>query len=314
MKIIFFGTPEYVLPILNSLYKSLKGKSGESPIVAVVTQKPRPKGRQQKLFYTPVDNWAHLKNIPKYYTSRELLKDNISADVGVLASFGEIISKEVLGIFPHGILNIHPSLLPKFRGAAPVQATIATGEKQSGATIIKLDEKLDHGPIISQFKEKVRDNDTTESLRNRLFEKSAEVITTLLPAYIKGKINPREQAQKEAIFTTLLKKAHGFIPSKYLQAAFEGRTLQDEWKIPFVKDFTTHPSPSTLHQFIRAMQPWPQAWTDVKVTSNKKQVTKRIKILKAHLEDNKLKLDEVQLEGKNRVSWKQFRQGYTVLF
>ena len=324
MKIVFFGTPEYVVPILDSLHKAFKSKTGESPISAVVTQKPRPKGRKQKFSSTPVDNWARLKNIPKYYSSYELLKDNVSVDVGVLASFGEIISKEVLSIFPHGILNIHPSLLPKFRGASPIQATIVSGEKQSGATIIKLDEKLDHGPIISQFKEEVRDDDTTETLRNRLFEKSAEVITTLLPAYIKGKINPREQAHKEATFTTLLTKAHGFIPPKYLKLALRGEKAVEKWKIPFIKDYSLKPTPYTLERFIRAMQPWPVAWTEIKLKAQSEKLKvkqslplrgKRLKIIKAYLEDGKLVLDEVQLEGKSPVSWKQFKAGHeTVIF
>jgi len=181
---------------------------------------------------------------------------------------------------------------------------------------MKIDEKMDHGPIVSQFKEEVHMQDTADSLRERLFKRSAEVLTTLLPAYLEGKIKLREQDHKKATFTTLLKKQHGLIPPKYLKAALEGKSLQINWEVPFIKDFTIHHSPSTIHQFIRAMQPWPVAWTNMKLkVKNEKSKVRRLKILDAYIQDDKLVLDEVQLEGKNPVSWKQFNQGYaTVIF
>ena len=320
MKIVFFGTPDYVVPILESLHRAFKGRARESSIVGVVTQKPSPVGRKKMLTYSAVDAWAHKKKVPVIYDFADLIQ--IKADVGVLAAYGSIIPKKVIDHFPHGILNVHPSLLPEFRGASPVQAIIVSGQ-EAGATIIKIDEKMDHGPIVSQFKEEVQVQDTADSLRERLFKKSAEVLTALLPAYLEGKIKPREQDHKKATFTTLLKKGHGLIPPNYLKAALEGKSLQVDWEVPFIKDFTIHHSPSAIHQFIRAMQPWPVAWTKVKLSSDQK--IKRLKILKAYIEPShatsyklpatKLVLDEVQLEGKNPVSWKQLIQGYaTVMF
>ena len=320
MRIVFFGTPDYVLPILDSLHQVYRSKTGEPPISAVVTQKPRPTGRKQILTYSPVDTWARKKKVPVFYNSYDLIKNKVQAELGIIASFGQIIPKNAISHFPYGILNIHFSLLPKLRGAAPVEATIVMGEREAGVSIFAIDELLDHGPIISQFTEEVRDDDTSKSLRLRLFKRTNEVLLTLLPAYLKGQITPREQDHKSATFTTLVKKADGFIPPKYLARAIEqGSELRKvrnlpKWKIPFIKDYSLKPDPYTLDRFIRAMQSWPVAWTEVKMTNNKKQITKRMKILKAHLEDKKLKLDEVQLEGKNPVSWKQFRQGYTVIF
>ncbi len=316
MRIVFFGTPDYVIPILDRLHKTFKARSGESPITAIVTQKPKPAGRKQTLTYSPIDEWAHKKGVEKFYSSREFLESGIKADVGVLAAYGKILPKEVLNHFPHGILNIHPSLLPILRGASPVQATIITS-KEAGTTIIKLDEKMDHGPIISQFKEERKDEDTTESLRSRLFENSAEVLATLLPAYIKGKITPRPQDHNKATFTTLVKKADAFIQPKHLEACLRGQTLKAEWKIPFTKGYSIVPSANSLDLFIRAMQPWPVAWTLLRLNSSGQ--AKRLKILKAHVEPingltgqriNKLILDSVQLEGKNPVSWKQFTEAY----
>ena len=306
MRVVFFGTPEYILPVLTSLHKTFKSKSGISPIVAVVTQSPKPVGRKKVLTYSPIDKWAHERKIPVFYHCKKLLEENISADLGVLASFGQVIPKEVINLFTHGILNVHPSLLPKYRGSSPARAAIVSGDKETGVTIIKLDEEVDHGLVISQFTEGVQEKDTTETLRKRLFERSAKVLIELLPHYLKGEITPRKQEHDKAVYTTQIKKEHAFIPPEYLAAALAGKTTKERWKIPFIKKYSLFPGPETLDRFVRAMQPWPLAWTRVTFTNT----TKRLKILKAHLENGKFILDEIQLEGKNPVSWKQFREGY----
>ena len=174
MKIVFFGTPDYVLPVLEQVHKKIKGKIG-SPVVAVVTQSPKPAGREKKITFSPVDAWAHKRKIPIYYKSSDLIKDGPEADFGVLAAYGEIIPVGVINNFKYGILNLHPSLLPQFRGASPVQGAIASGATQTGVTVIKLDQKLDHGPILSQFKEQLLPEDTTDTLRERLFSRGADV-------------------------------------------------------------------------------------------------------------------------------------------
>jgi len=315
MKIVFFGTPEYVLPILDSLHKTFKTRASNSPIVAVVTQKPKPSGRKQILEYSPVDSWAHKKSIPKYFDAIDVFRNKVSAELGVVASYGAIIPKNVIDYFKYGIMNIHPSLLPKFRGASPVQATIVSGDKETGVTIIKIDEKVDHGPIISQFKEEVLPEDTTATLRKRLFEKSAEILTTLVPAFLSGKISPREQNHQEATITSLLKKDHGFIPSRYLRLAFKEQSFKGTWKIPFIQDYSLQPTTYNIYSFIRAMDPWPVAWTEIKIMVNGQWLKKRLKIIKTHLEElsinhQSLIIDIVQLEGKNPVSWEQFKEAY----
>mgnify|MGYP005841331279 FL=1 len=311
MKIIFFGTPEYVLPILDSLHNDLKTKKGKSPIVAVVTQPPKPTGRKQKLEYSPVDTWAYKKSIQ---IIRNLDINSLpSADLGILASYGKIIPEMIIKYFPFGILNIHPSLLPLWRGSSPVQATIISGEK-AGVTVIKVDEKLDHGPIVSQFTDQVLPEDTTESLRKRLFERSAQVLTTLIPAFIQGKITLHQQKHQEATFTREIKKEDAFVPSESIESALLGITRNNLWQIPFMRlrnnSYTLYPTPYNLNNFIRAMQPWPQAWTKIRI----KNKELRLKILNAHLkktpEYSQLILDKVQLEGKNPVTWKQFKEGY----
>ncbi|KKU25268.1 methionyl-tRNA formyltransferase [Candidatus Woesebacteria bacterium RIFOXYC1_FULL_46_16] len=279
MKIVFFGTPDYVLPILTSLHKKFVSGPGVSPIAAVVTQSPKPTGRKQILTYSPVDKWAHEHKIDIFYQSSELIKNSVKADIGVLAAYGEIIPKIVIDTFPHGILVVHPSLLPKYRGASPIQGAIANGDKQVGVTIIKMDEKMDHGPIVSQFKEETKPDDTTDTLRARLFERSKDVIVEMIEPYLQGKIKPKEQNHDEATYTKIITKQDGFIEAE----SFTSEAAKAE-------------------RFIRAMQPWPQAWTLIG--------KKRLKILKAHLESGKLILDEVQLEGKSPVSWEEFKRGY----
>lgn len=201
-------------------------------------------------------------------------------EVAILANFGAILSKEILKIPKKGLLNIHPSLLPKYRGPSPVQTAILNNEQETGVTIFKMDDQVDHGPILVQSKEEIKSSDTSESLYQRLFQIGTKTLKTILPAYIEGKIELREQNHKKATFTKKLTK--------------------DDGQIDWQKDNVY------LDRFIRAMSPWPGAWTEVKINNQ----TKRLKILKAHLEKNKLIIDRVQLEGKTPVSFKQFQEGY----
>mgnify|MGYP001612898842 FL=1 len=310
MKIVFFGTPEYVLPILTSLHKKFVTGPGKSPIEAVVTQSPKPVGRAQLKEYSAIDKWGFEHKIPVYYSSMELLKEGTDADLGILAAFSEIIPPEVIKLFPNGILNIHPSLLPKLRGASPIQGTILTEDSTSGVTIMKMDEKLDHGQIISQFKDEIKPDDTTGSLRTRLFERSAEVLVEMLEPYLDGKIKLKTQDESDVTTTRKITKEDGRIPGLILADTLQGSPFKGAWKIDFVKDFETVPTPILLDKFIRAMYPWPEAWTMVKVVPTAEP--KRLKILKSHLGETTgiLEIDEVQMEGKTPVSWKQFTAAY----
>ena len=148
--------------------------------------------------------------------------------------------------------------------------------------------------------------DTWGLLKVRLFERTKDVLIELIPHYLEGKIKTRKQDEKDVSYTILVKKEHGFVPPKYLEAALKGKSLKEAWPIPFIKDYSLHPSSYTLDCFIRAMDPWPQAWTNITIGKE----TRRLKIIKSHLEEEKLVLDEVQLEGKNPVSWKEFKMGY----
>src|SRR5260221_5891079 len=271
MKIIFFGTPDYVIPIAEKLDKNYE-------LVAVVTQPPKLAGRKQFRSFSPIDNWAHKKKV-KVITELNL-KDFPEAELGIVASYGVIIPQNVIEYFKYGILNIHPSLLPKYRGASPIQAAIRD-EDTTGVTIIKMDKLMHHGPILSKFKESIDQSDTTYTLRKRLFERSAQFIVDLIPNYVSKRVLPKEQDHAKATFTKIIKSEDGFID---------------------IKDFKNLEKHKFIERKIRAMTPWPGAWTTVK--------GRRLKLLKSHLENEKLILDEVQLEGKKPVIWKQFSTGH----
>ena len=201
------------------------------------------------------------------------------ADVFIIADFGQIIPKKILEMPKYGSLCLHPSLLPKYRGASPVQYAIMNAEKETGMTIFKMDKKIDHGPIIVQFKDEIRNSDTAESLYRRLFTAGAQILATILPTWVEGKIKPRPQDHSKATYAPLLSCEDGRI----------------DWQ----------KSDAEIERFIRAMTPWPSAWTYVQLNK------KRLKILKAHLENGKLVFDLVQLEGKKPITWKQFLAGYS---
>lgn len=325
-KVIFFGTPDYVIPVLDAL------KRAKYDITAVVTRAPKPVGRRQILTSSPVALWATKNNIP-VFSPKKLDEEFISnikhltsnINVAILAAFGRIIPQALIDAFPYGIINIHPSLLPKYRGASPIEAALVAGEKQTGVTIIKLDAELDHGPIISQFVEPIKEDDTRVTLRERLFQKAAQNLVEILPHYVEGRISLKEQNHAKATFTNLMKKEDGFIPPQYLASCLQGVALEAQWPIPFIKDFTIHPSPITIYNFIRAVNPWPGAFTSVKLKVKIEKLEKKLKILKAHVVKNtsgvdpdspevdgstRLVPDLVQLEGKTPVSWQQFQAGY----
>lgn len=304
MNIVFFGTPKYAIPILSSLHKAYN-RGRERQLIAVVTQPPKPVGREKKVEHSPVDNWAFKHNLPIATN----INDAPIADLGVLASYGKIIPQNIIDRFKFGIINIHPSALPEFRGPSPIQANIFTGKKDVIVTAIKMDDKMDHGPILSTFKEQIELNDTSETLRSKVFDRSAEFVVELIPAFMSGKITLKPQDESKATYTKLIKKVDGHINPEYISHALTGETSKKDWEISWLPDYSTKPTADALNNFIRAMNPWPVAWSDIFI--NETALTpKKIKFIKSHIEEGHLVLDIVQLEGKNAVSWNEFKRGY----
>ena len=233
--------------------------------------------------------------------------------VGVLASYGKIIPQSTLDSIPMGILNLHPSLLPKYRGPSPVQSAIIAGEEKTGISIMKMDEQIDHGPVLLQIEEEIKNTDTSQSLYQRLFSIGAQKLLEILPDYLADQIELQDQDHRQATYTKKLKRESGFIPIDIISQATRGNNFVAQPHTPYADLFIIDKNPITpeiVERTIRAFSPWPGVWSEIEWQAENGQTHKRIKILIAHLEDKKLTVDEVQLEGKNPVTLTQFCQGY----
>ena len=277
MKYIFLGTPEFAAVILEKLINA-----GHRP-EAVVCNPDELIGRKKVLTSPPVKVLAEKFNVSifqpeKLHNNSEFLKQikKINPDLAIVAAYGKIIPKNILDIPRYGTINIHPSLLPKYRGASPIQNTILNGDKKTGVTIMKLDEEMDHGGIISNMEVQISKNDTCESLSQKLAISGAEILIKTIPDYISEKIKPIEQNHSKATYTKIIKKEDG--------------------KIDWSK------SANEIERMTRAFYPWPTAWTVWK--------GKTFKILEAEVCNGKLEIKKLQLEGGKALSIKEFLNGH----
>ncbi len=213
MKFVFFGTPEFAAVILEKLI------AADYIPAAIVCNPNEPVGRKKILTPPPVkrliENNKLSIEIFQPATKSELLAISdkllaIKPNLMVIAAYGKIIPKEILNIPHRGTLNIHPSLLPKYRGASPIQYAILNGDKEIGITIMGVDEKMDHGPILANSKLLI-DSDTYESLSQRMAKLGAELLIKTIPDYISGKIKPIKQDHSKATYTKIIKKEDGKI-------------------------------------------------------------------------------------------------------
>ncbi|HEY4499852.1 MAG TPA: methionyl-tRNA formyltransferase [Candidatus Paceibacterota bacterium] len=211
----------------------------------------------------------------------ETLK-SYNADFFLVAAFAKILKKDVIAIPSKGTIGIHPSILPKYRGASPIQSALLRGEKQTGTSIFLIDEKVDHGPIIRQQSLAISDTDTYISLLERLARLSANLCLEALPQYVGGDLTPMVQDEKEATFTKKL------------------TTLDAEVNLEQDK-------PENIWRKIKALNPEPGAFTQL-ILQNKKIL--RLKLLSADFQDGKLYLQEVQPEGKKPMAISAFLNGY----
>ncbi|MFH1990361.1 MAG: methionyl-tRNA formyltransferase [Patescibacteria group bacterium] len=267
MKVIFMGTPEFSVVVLEALINS------DNEIIAVITNPDAPVGRKQILTSSPVKITAGKNKIPVIQLNE---MRNFDVDLAIVAAYGKIIPKNILGIPHYGTINVHPSLLSKYRGASPIQNAILNGDKKTGVTIMKLDEEMDHGPILANSELPIADSDTYESLSQKLAKIGAELLIKAIPEYVSGKIKPIEQKHTEATYTKIIKKEDG--------------------KIDWSKNA------AEIERMTRAFYPWPTAWT----TWN----GKNLKILEAEVHNGKLEIKKLQLEGGKILSIKEFINGH----
>jgi len=208
-KALFFGTPDFAVPILHAT-------AHIADIVAVVTQPDQPKGRGHRVAHSAVFSAAEALHIP-VMTPEKLDGPTInslkalSPDVAVLAAYGVILPKELLAIPPKGFVNVHPSLLPQHRGASPVAGAILNNETTTGVTLIVLDEKMDHGPVIAQESIVIEPHEHRPSLERRCADLGATLLKKSLLPYLDGSIVPREQEHHKASYTRMLKRENAAI-------------------------------------------------------------------------------------------------------
>ncbi|MDP3901053.1 MAG: methionyl-tRNA formyltransferase [bacterium] len=220
MKIIFLGTSEFASHILERLVHN-----GARPSL-VVTTPDAPAGRSLKPSPSPVKVASQKLRLPCMQPEK-LNKEAVARikeenpDLLILAAYGKILPKELLEVPKKGALNIHPSLLPKFRGPSPVQSFLLSEEEETGVTLMLMDEEVDHGPVIVQKICKVEGRPTAEELKNQLAEVGADLLIETLPLWIEGKIEAKEQKHKEATYTTSFEREDGRIdwekPAEYIE-------------------------------------------------------------------------------------------------
>lgn len=277
LKIIFLGTPEFGTVVLEGLIKA------DFKPVLVITEPDKPVGRKQILTPAPVKLIAQKYNIPVGYSVSNINMGDLKLDLGIVAAYGQIIPKKILEIPKYGFLNVHPSLLPKYRGPSPIQSAILNGDAETGVTIMLIDEKIDHGHMAASIRYPVDRDETYKTLSQKLAKLGAELLTKTISDWVAGKINPLPQDEAEATYTKLLKREDGLI----------------DWKKPI--DY--------IDRQVRALNPWPGTYMVYKNTLPTGRQEK-LKILKTEVADNKLLIKEVQLEGKKPMSFADFQRGH----
>ncbi|MBQ9513593.1 MAG: methionyl-tRNA formyltransferase [Clostridia bacterium] len=206
MRIVYLGTPDFAVLPLESIIKC-----GKDKVIAVITNKDKPVGRKQILTPPPVKETAEKYGIPVYQYDKiriEGVNDlkALNPDIMITCAFGQILSQEILDIPRLGVINIHGSLLPKYRGASPIQSAILNGEKESGITIMKTDIGIDTGDILLQEKVKIEDSDTARELFDKLSVLGAKTILNALDLIRENKINPIKQKEEDATLSKMIKK------------------------------------------------------------------------------------------------------------
>lgn len=299
MKIIFFGTSNFALPCLEVLH-------GKYELAAVVTTPDAKVGRRQQVGESPVSALARDLNLtvfkPENLKSNDDFRQQLQAlqpDLFVVAAFGKILPKDLIDLPKFRTLNVHPSLLPKYRGASPIQFALLNGETQTGVSIIVMDGEVDHGPILAQESIAIDSDDNFITLSEKLAYKAAGLLEATIEDYVSGKIRPLPQDESQATTTKIVTRQDG--------------------KVDWSK------SAAEIYNQFRAFYPWPGLWT----TWNKKVLkildclpTESPALVSAQAgeilpegivacgQSTFLKLNSLQLESKNETGIQDFLNGY----
>lgn len=302
MRVIFMGTPDFAVGTLKALLES------RHQVAAVVTQPDKPKGRGKAMQFPPVKEVAVQAGIsvlqPQKVRDPETIRqlEQIEADVIAVVAFGQIIPKEILSLKPYGCINVHGSLLPKYRGAAPIQWAVIDGETESGVTTMQMDEGLDTGDMLLKAVVPLDEKETGGSLFEKLSATGANLLLETLEGLEKGTIVPQKQGESPTAYARMLKKEMGCI----------------DWEQPAVQ----------IERLIRGLNPWPSAYTHLngktmKIWEAKVQqgesgrepgaVTETTKEgILVQTGEGLLEIRKLQLEGKKRMDAGAFLRGCEV--
>jgi methionyl-tRNA formyltransferase len=303
LRIIFMGTAELSCASLEKL-----AQDKNFSVLAVVTQPDKPKGRDLKLTPSPVKVLAQKLNLPVLQPLKARDEPFIgelralAPDLIIVIAYGQILPPAILDLPRHGCLNVHTSLLPKYRGAAPIQWAIANGDPETGVTVMKMDAGLDTGPIVSLRRTPILPSDDSQILHDRLAQLGADLLVETIPNYVAGKIQPQPQPAEGSTYAAKIKKEDGHI----------------DWTQPAEK----------IWNRLRAFTPWPGAYTFLKSEPR----PHLLKIWKAEgVEKNgrpgeilsadksgivvacgekALRISELQREGGKRLTTEQFLAGF----
>ncbi len=298
MRAVFLGTPEFAVPSLQVLAQAHE-------VVAVFTQPDRPKGRGNQLAESPVKQAARALGIPIHQPERvrrpesfELLK-SFAAEIMVVVGYGQIIPQAIIDLPRHGILNVHASLLPKYRGAAPIQWAIASGETETGVTIMQIDAGLDTGDMLQKASLHIAPDETAPQLSARLAPLGAELLLETINSIQAGTAAPEKQNSAEATLAPILKKENGLV------------------------DWTR--AAAQIYNRFRGFNPWPGAYTifraqqlsitdaalfDLANLPPGSLTRHNRKLIAGCGENTSLELKELQLAGKKRMTAEAFLNGY----
>ncbi len=299
MKVVYMGTPDFAVGALESIIKA------GHEVVLVVTQPDKPKGRGKEMQMTPVKQCALAHDIPVFQPVKIKEKDAVDylktfeADIFVVAAFGQILSSEILHMPKYGCVNIHASLLPMYRGAAPIQAVIINKEKETGVTIMQMDEGLDTGDMLMKEVIPIEADETGESLHDKLSELGANMIVKALVAIEDGSITATPQGDGKTCYASMLKKEMGCI----------------DW----------NKSADDIEHLVRGLYPWPGTYTflngkmmkickvalsEVPVDGKPGEICLVTKdCLAVNTGEGTLEIRELQPEGKKRMTVHDFLLG-----
>lgn len=279
-KFVFFGTPEFAAIILEKLIDG-----GFIP-AAVVCNPDRPVGRKKIITAPPVKQIIRNEKLenrieilqPENPSSLISHLSSLKSDFFVVAAYAKIIPEKLLEIPPLGVIGVHPSLLPKHRGASPIQSAILNGDEETGVSLYLLDDKMDHGPILAKSKLQIA-NSNCEELMRKLATAGGDLLVETLPKFLNGEIKPQPQNESEATYAKKFERSDAFIEPGDIREAEAG---------------TNREKTAEIERKIRAFNPEPGAWTI--------RDGKQVKLLEAEVRDGKLILKKIQKEGEKPIT------------